>query len=137
MFIGQFIWKNIKGIGFIKNPKSFTIANHNYDIILWYGNQFVYEEAKFDFPKQDEKGKYRITTSGGWKYKDKERLIKRYGDRLVYTKAGEIAGTKIYEGNKSYIGIRCLLDDLGGNNKIYPTAKPYKLLRRIISLSTK
>jgi len=135
MYIGQFIYKNHKGGGITKSKaSSYTTINHSYDVILWYGDGYIYEYKEREYKYEDEYGKYRISMGGSWGQKSLESLSS-YGERLII-KDGKAKGAKFYEkDDDNKVRVNCFLD--GGTNNIYPTAKPYKLLERIICLGTK
>jgi hypothetical protein len=79
-------------------------------------------------------GRYRITTGGSWSKKDPSALKRTYGDRLII-KDSVVRGAKYYVPEIGYRAVDFHLP--GGTNPIYPTAKPFKLLERLICLSTR
>ena len=127
MFIGQFIYNKYKGRGPI-NPSTYTTINHGYDVIYWYGDNKsgIYIEMQLEYKYEDEKGRYN----------------KRYGGLIHKMKTAEkqengVYYAKVYE-KKTYGPIKHDYLNVGSmKGYMYPTQKPYKLMERIICLSTK
>ena len=117
-----------------------TLRNEG-SYILVYGdiNYFNKIDVINTYDYKDEHSKYRIKTSGFYVNADVNKYIKKYGEEnILYTKDGRFRGIKVRKDYEMYHkkGQSNIWTDLQQNNIHYPTQKPYKLLKRIIMLST-
>jgi DNA modification methylase len=127
MYIGQFIYSKYKGRGLI-HPDNFKTIGHNYDTIYWYGNpSSVKVEKKMEYKHEDEDGKYNIRTGG---------CINKLKTDNVFTNERGTKYIKVYK-KQTWTAIpHDYFDGCTTKKGDYPTQKPYKLLERIICLST-
>jgi len=127
-------------ISIIKNnlpPINSKVIFNNKENILYYGFNNIEStryEIKVEYPLEDEKGKYRLSCEHGGRVR--ERYIEQYKknpENFIFQ--GKTYCKKIYE-QKDY---RCYSNvwNMQYCTSSYPTQKPYKLLERIICLSTK
>jgi len=123
-----------------KSPVRLYMVQQSYipsqeEYILIYGFNPIHNklwENNFTYKHEDKYGKYRL--KGGTYSKPDDYLIKYYGNRCII-KDGKVKNIKYYEKDDKgmRIGNCWNLQYTGGD---YPTQKPYKLLERIINLST-
>ena len=139
MFIGQFIVNKNYSPATL-NPRAYKTIIHNYSNILWYGLSFggIYEHKYIEHNLEDEDGKYRLAIGGSQTRKDPKALLRTYGDdRIILRDDGKVKAIKFYEDDDigRVKGVPAVLDNYN-IKAIYPTQKPFKLLERIICLST-
>jgi DNA modification methylase len=132
MFINSIINKKLLVRLYLVQQK-YTPSQEEY--ILLYGFNPIHNklwENNYRYKFKDDKGKYRII-SGGWSKPD-EYLINLYGDRCIVDD-GRVKGIKQYQYDDKGMRFGNMWDLQYGAGD-YPTQKPYKLLERVISLST-
>lgn len=133
MFINSIINKKIPVRLYLVQQKYIPVQE---EYIHIYGLNPIHNklwENNYTYKYEDERGKYRISTSTY--SKPDTYLIKLYGDKCII-KDGKFKGIKRYQKDDKGMRIGNMWDVQYGGGE-YPTQKPYKLLERIICLSTK
>lgn len=135
MFINEII---VKDLGFVAANSKNIVNNHNH--IYYYcckeepikTHTYTIEQ---EYPYEDEYGKYRESTGGG-RQTERGRVGINKKPHL-WIKKGKGYIRKIYDYQDNLQRPYTSNWSISYNKSSYPTEKPYKLLSRIIKLSTK
>jgi len=130
MFINNIIWESSHVYGYDVKIKSMT-QHENY--IFYYGYNNIINKIEVDYPiekfnKKDEYGYYYESYGGG-----RNSLNVLNHKKII--KNNKVVGVKYYAHEKKK-KIGNIWTDIKMVKPSYPTEKPYRLMERIICLST-